>query len=100
MAGKKANFETAKRLIEEYSIREFGKMEIDFSKLSKVPVAATTFDEGEPGEYEVSVFLDLVNYQLLQYVNGELYHKEEYSSLEEMVELALRPLDFDLIVSV
>lgn len=100
MAEKMTSLDTAKRLIEEYSIREFGEMEIDFSDLSKIPVAATTFDEGEPGEYEVSVFLDLVNYQLLQYVNGELYHKEEYNSLEEMVELALERLEFDHLVSV
>ena len=61
MAEKMTSLDTAKRLIEEYSIREFGEMEIDFSDLSKIPVAATTFDEGQPGEYEVSVFLDLVS---------------------------------------
>ena len=94
------NMAMAIRLIEEYSIREFGDKDIDFSDMAKIPVASTIIGEGDDDEREVQVYLDLENYRLLQYVDDELYYKEEYDSLGKMVELAIRPLDFDLIVSV
>ena len=85
----------AKRLINEYSLREF-ESEADFTDLEKVGLAYTeTEDEGIPVEAEA----DLINCRINRYVNGRLVDRIEYDSLEDMIHAELEYMDFNELVS-
>ena len=85
----------AKRLINEYSLREF-ENEADFSDLKKVSLAFTeTENEGIPVEAEA----DLINCRINRYVNGRLVDRIEYDSVEEMIHSELEYMDFNELVS-
>ena len=90
-----SSLDHAKRLINEYSLREF-ESEADFSNLEKVGLAYTeTEDEGVPVEAEA----DLINCQINRYVNGTLVDRIEYDSLEDMIRFELEYMDFNELVS-
>ena len=85
----------AKKLINEYSQREF-ESEADFSDLTKIGLAYTeTEDEGIPVEAEA----DLVNCRINRYVNGKLVDRLEYDSLADMIYSELEYMDFNDLVS-
>ena len=85
----------AKRLINEYSLREF-ESEADFTNLEKVGLAYTeTEDEGIPVEAEA----DLINCRINRYVSGRLVDRIEYDSLEDMIRAELEYMDFNELVS-
>ena len=96
---KKARPETsldrAKRLINEYSQREF-ESDADFSDLTSVGIAYTmTEDEDMPLE----AVADLINCRINRYVNGKLVDCQEYDSLEDMIHIELEYMDFNDLVS-
>ena len=85
----------AKKLINEYSLREF-ESEADFSDLEKVGLAYTeTEDEDIPVEAEA----DLINCRINRYANGVLVDCIEYDSLEDMIRSELEYLDFNELVT-
>ena len=85
----------AKRLINNYSLREF-ESEADFSDLTKIGLAYTeTEDENIPVQAEA----DLVHCQINRYVNGKLVDTIEYDSLEDLIYSELEYMDFNELVS-
>ena len=83
----------AKQLINEFCENEYGGS-TDFTDLQNVDVAYTVTEDNE----KIQVTLDLINLELRQYVNSELYDKIIYSSLEDMIDKDLKHLYFDELV--
>ena len=96
---KEAELEEAKELINDYSIREFAH-EADLSDLTNIELAYTDYyDEEFNKEYAVQVVLDLDNYSLITYVDGDSYDEIKYDTLNELIEKELLNLEFDALVS-
>jgi hypothetical protein len=93
--------ETAKILIEEFCVTEYGEGNgADFSNMEGIPVAYTDYC-GSNGElYEVQVNIDLVNCRLIKLVNGSLVNAREYDNLEAFIKADLSCLEFDELVDV
>lgn len=89
----KSKLDEAKQLINEFCENEYGSG-ADFNDLQNINVAYTTTEDDE----EIQVTFDLINLELRQYVNSELYDKIIYSSLEDMINKDLKHLDFDELV--
>lgn len=88
-----SKLDEAKQLINEFCENEYGDS-ADFTDLQNVDVAYTVTEDSE----EIQVTLDLINLELRQYVDGELYDKIIYRSLEDMIDKDLKHLDFDELV--
>lgn len=84
----------AKHLILSFCRREYDSA-ADFSDLSRIPVAYTTTEDTEEN---IEVFLDLVNYRLIQCLDGDTVNEVQYDSIEQMTEECLKTLDFDDLV--
>ena len=89
----KSKLDEAKQLINEFCENEYGGS-TDFTDLQNIDVAYTITEDNE----KIQVTLDLINLELRQYVDGELYDKIIYSSLEDMIDKDLKHLDFDELV--
>lgn len=89
----KSKLDEAKQLINEFCENEYGSG-ADFNDLQNVNVAYTTTEDDE----EIQVTIDLINLELRQYVDDELYDKITYRSLEDIIESVLKRLDFDELV--
>ena len=89
----KSKLDEAKQLINEFCENEYGSG-ADFTDLQNVDMAYTTTEDDE----EIQVTIDLINLELRQYVDGELYDKITYRSLEDIIESVLKRLDFDELV--
>ena len=89
----KSKLDEAKYLINEFCENEYGSG-ADFTDLQNVDVAYTVTEDDE----DIQVTLDLINLELRQYVDGELYDKITYRSLEDMIDKDLKHLDFDELV--
>lgn len=88
-----SKLDEAKQLINEFCENEYGDS-ADFTDLQNVDVAYTVTEDDE----EIQVTFDLINLELRQYINGELYDKITYRSLEDMISKDLKHLDFDELV--
>lgn len=88
-----SKLDEAKQLIDEFCENEYGSG-ADFTDLQNIDVAYTTTEDNKA----IQVTLDLINLELRQYVNSELYDKIIYSSLEDMIDKDLKHLDFDELV--
>ena len=71
--------------------------ENQFDSLSDIALAYTT---SEDGLHEIQVSANLVDYSINQYIDDKLVSTEQYDSLDDMTEKALKWLDFDDLVSV
>ncbi len=90
--------EKAKTLIAEYCFREFGEdAKVDFSDLSKIPIAYTTTEDEK---HEIQVNANLVDFRIETFVDDTCIRTEQYDSLGEMVEDVLPHLSFDELVCV
>ncbi|MCR5109313.1 MAG: DEAD/DEAH box helicase family protein [Ruminococcus sp.] len=91
----------AKRLISEFLEHEYDS-EADFSDMSNINIAYTSIVEIDnialDDELELQVSVDLENYAINSYVNGDLVHSEKYDSIEAMLP-ALNNLDFNELTS-
>ena len=95
-----SNLDRAKQLINEYSYKEFGEL-ADFSDLINVSLAYTTITDEESGiEYDYNVAVDLLNYSIDSFVNGDEIYSVKYDSLEDLINEELTLLDFGQLVSV
>ena len=89
---------SAKNLIRDYCRREFeDDKKVDFSDLSKIPVAYTTTEDEK---HEIQAYINLVDFRVETFVDDKCVQIEQYDSLEEMVEDALPSLCFDDLVCV
>ena len=93
--------DTAKRLISEYIEQEYNS-EADFSDISSINIAYTSIVEIDNvplnDELELQVSVDLENYAINSYIDGDLVHSEKYDSIEAMLP-ALNNLDFNELTS-
>ena len=93
--------DTAKRLISEYIEQEYNS-EADFSDISSINIAYTSIVEIDNvplnDELELQVSVDLENYTINSYIDGDLVHSEKYDSIEAMLP-ALNNLDFNELTS-
>lgn len=81
--------------IDDYSEREFGST-ADYDDLTHVDLAYTTDEENDA---TISVYADLVQYRITTEYAGNIVREEQYDSLDDMNELALKNLTFDDLIS-
>lgn len=88
---------TALKLINDYSVAEFGDTSAydDVLDLSDVALAYTT-DSDE--EYPIQVSADLENFRIVTEYDNVVAHIDSYNSLEEMNELCFESLNFDDLI--
>lgn len=93
------SIETAKRLINEYCVHEYGNL-ADFSDLQNVGIAYTTKTNEQTGvEYDYQVSVDLINYSISYQIEDLVFNKHTYESLEQLINNELNILDFDLLIT-
>ena len=74
-----------------------GTDENQFDDLSDIALAYTTTEDDQ---HEIQVTANLVDFSINQFIDDKLVYTEQYNSLEDMTEQALKWLDFDDLVSV
>ena len=93
---EQALLERAKGLISDFCQSEYGS-EADFSDPTKVGVAYTTVTDDE---IPLQVNIDLVNFRLERYLDGEHLETRQYGSLQELITNELENLDFSDLIHV
>ena len=93
---EQALLERAKGLISDFCRSEYGS-EADFSDPAKIGVAYTTVTDDE---IPVQVNIDLVNFRLERYLDGEHLETRRYASLQELISNELENLDFSDLIHV
>ena len=88
--------ERAKGLISDFCRSEYDS-EADFSDPTKIGVAYTTVTDDE---IPVQVNIDLVNFRLERYLDGEHLETRRYASLQELISNELENLDFSDLIHV
>ena len=91
-----ALLEQAKELIDQFCQDEYDSY-ADFSDLEKVGIAYTTVTDEE---IPIQVNVDLVNYRVERYLDGQFLERRQYSSLEGLIQNELADLDFDDLTAV
>ena len=81
--------------IKDYFEQEFGSA-AEIEDPSHVDLAYTTDEENGA---VISVYADLVQYRITTEYGGNIVREEQYNSLDEMNELALKYLSFDDLIS-
>lgn len=81
--------------IKDYFVQEFGSA-AEIEDPSHVDLAYTTDEETDA---VISVYADLVQYRITTEYGGNIVREEQYNSLGEMNELALKFLSFDDLIS-
>ena len=93
---EQALIERAKGLISDFCRSEYDS-EADFSDPTKIGVAYTTVTDDE---IPVQVNIDLVNFRLERYLDGEHLETRRYASLQELITNELENLDFSDLIHV
>ena len=93
---EQALMERAKGLISDFCRSEYDS-EADFSDPTKIGVAYTTVTDDE---IPVQVNIDLVNFRLERYLDGEHLETRRYASLQELITNELENLDFSDLIHV
>jgi len=88
--------ERAKQIINEYRHEEFGYDDsADFDDLSNISLAHT---ETEDGKHTIDVSADLENFAIVQRLDGNVWKRKIYNSLEALIDNELQSLSFDDLV--
>lgn len=93
---REKQFETAKNLINEFCLEEYGSP-ADFSNLSKIGIAYTTVTDDE---LPIQVDVNLENFTVEKYIDNVLVDTEYYYNLSNITEKFLQNLNFDELVYV
>ena len=91
-----ALLEQAKELIDQFCQEEYDSY-ADFSDLENVGIAYTTVTDEE---IPIQVNVDLVNYRVERYLDGQFLERRQYDSLESLIQNELTDLTFDDLISV
>ena len=91
-----ALLEQAKELIDQFCQEKYDGY-ADFSDLEKVGIAYTTVTDEE---IPIQVNVDLVNYRVERYLDGQFLERRQYESLEALIQNELTDLDFDDLTAV
>ena len=95
-AQERSPLERAKQLINDYRHREFGYDDsADFSDLTNVNLATT---ETVDGKHSIEVNVDLENYNLNTFIDGNLFKQHKADALETLIYTQLETLSFDDLV--
>lgn len=89
------SLEDAKKLISDFVEKEYGNEKVDFSDLSSIDVAYTTTDDEL---YDVQTKINLENFSINYFLDGNIIKTEGYGSLQELCVLALSCLSFDWLI--
>ena len=89
------SLEDAKKLISDFVEEEYGNEKVDFSDLSSIDVAYTTTDDEL---YDVQTKINLENFSINYFLDGNIIKTEGYGSLQELCVLALSCLSFDWLI--
>lgn len=87
----------AKDLLREFCLAEYENDVVDFSDLTRIPIAYTTTEDEQ---HEIQVYVDLIGAQIITMVDTNQVDVEEYESIDEMISDVLPYLDFDDLVSI
>ncbi|MCM1284745.1 MAG: DEAD/DEAH box helicase family protein [Acetobacter sp.] len=71
--------------------------ESQYADLSDIALAYTTTEDNL---HEIQVTANLIDFTINQFIDDKLVYTEQYNSLDDMTEKALKWLDFDNLVSV
>ncbi len=71
--------------------------ESQYEDLSNIALAYTTTEDSK---HEIQVTANLIDFSINQFIDDKLVYTEQYNSLDDMTEQALKWLDFDELVSV
>ena len=93
---REKQFETAKNLINEFCLEEYGSP-ADFSNLSKIGIAYTTVTDDE---LPMQVDVNLENFTVEKYIDNVLVDTEYYYNLSNITEKFLQNLNFDELIYV
>lgn len=88
--------EQAKELIDQFCQEEYDSY-ADFSDLENVGIAYITVTDEE---IPIQVNVDLVNYRIQRYLDGQFLERRQYDSLEALIQNELTDLAFDDLISV
>ena len=91
-----ALLEQTKELIDQFCQEEYDSY-ADFSDLEKVGIAYTTITDEE---IPIQVNVDLVNYRVERYLDGQFLERRQYDSLDALIQNELTDLTFDDLISV
>ena len=91
-----ALLEQAKELIDQFCQEEYDSY-ADFSDLEKVGIAYNTVTDEE---IPIQVNVDLVNYRVERYLDGQFLERRQYDSLEALIQNELTDLNFDDLTAV
>ncbi len=86
----------AEKCINDFCEKEFNSPADSFDNLFKVPLAHTTIGDDE--KHEISVYADLVNFDLVSEIDGIEVERSHYDSLREFIDAELKNLDFDNLI--
>lgn len=90
----------AKALIIEFIAEEYNVGQLwsfDFVDLADIGIAYTTTEDGE---HEIQIAINLIDYSINDYVDGELIHSIEYESLYYLIKYELWNLNFEDLIYV
>ena len=90
------SLDDAKKLINDFCEMAYDSP-ADFSDLEKVGIAYTTVTDEE---IPIQVNVDLVNYRVERYLDGQFLERRQYDSLESLIQNELTDLTFDDLISV
>lgn len=93
---KLGKLEVAKNLITDFVYQECGEefKIFDYDNIERVGIAHT---RSKDEEYDIDVEIDLVNYKINKFTNGNLLHSDEYKDMDSLIE-ELKHLSFDDLV--
>ncbi|SHI10995.1 Adenine-specific DNA methylase, N12 class [Sporanaerobacter acetigenes DSM 13106] len=92
-----SELDIAKELIMEFIAEEYDEelRPFDYTDLEHIGIACTTTEDGK---HEIQAEINLKNYSVDRYIDGQLVNSEKYQSLHDFVEYELRFLDFSNLV--
>lgn len=87
----------AKELIMEFIAKEYDEelRPFDYPDIKHIQIAYTSTEDGN---HEIQTEIDLEEYCINQYLDGELVNTEKFQSLSDFIEYELRFLDFSELV--
>ena len=83
--------------IKAFALRTYGNEEMDFWDLGHIPLAYTITEDGK---HEIQVEADLQVFSIRKFIDGKCTEQQNFINLREMVDTALRTLEFNQLVQI
>ena len=95
-SGENADLAGAKALIADFTENEYGSA-ADFQNLESIGIAYTTTEDEK---HEIQVDADLLSLSMKYYLDDTLVKTDQYATLQELIEVELKNLNFDDLITV